>query len=53
MKMEMFLPIDNDEVVTEERHLEKRRENIQERIQINLVFTKMLIVPLVTFLLLV
>jgi hypothetical protein len=51
--VKMFLPIDNDEEVTEERPLEIGRGNTRERMQVNLVFTKMLIFPLVTFLLLV
>jgi hypothetical protein len=55
MEVEMFQPIDNDEEITDRKgQLEIRKGNtLRERIQINLVFTKLLILPLVTFLLLV
>jgi hypothetical protein len=52
--VEMFQPIDDDEEVTEERPPgNKKMKYSRERIQINLVFTKLLISPLVIFLLLV
>jgi hypothetical protein len=53
----MFQPIDNDEEITARKGQppagNKKRKYLRERIQNNLVFTQLLILPLVTFLLLV
>jgi hypothetical protein len=52
MEVEMFQPINNDEEITEEMPAgNKKRKYLRERIQINLVFTILMILPLVTFLL--